>query len=149
MKSFLKLAFLIGLIATLTSGCAVNRASGSISPKTDLTAVKSVYLKQEPKDDNTYQLIADKLRSKGVAVTVGNEAYPKNVDAVVTYVDKWMWDITMYMIELTVIIRDPNNGFPMAKGNSYHTSLTRLSPKEMVDEVIDNIYNNKDKEAKK
>jgi hypothetical protein len=51
-----------------------------------------------------------------------------------------MWDITMYMLELTITIRDPKTDFPIATGNSFHTSLTRLSPKDMVNEVIENIY---------
>ena len=57
----------------------------------------------------------------------------------VTYVDKWMWDITMYLIELTITFRDPETRAAVGSGNSYHTSLTRLSPEEMVAEVIDNI----------
>jgi len=85
-------------------------------------------------------LIADKLRSKGITVTTGTEPPVSNVEAVVTYIDKWMWDITMYMLELTITIRDPKTDFPIASGNSFHTSLTRLSPKDMVNEVIDNIY---------
>jgi hypothetical protein len=51
-----------------------------------------------------------------------------------------MWDITMYMLELTIVIRNPQNNFPIATGNSYHTSLTRKSPSEMVDEVLGNIF---------
>lgn len=85
-------------------------------------------------------MITDKLRSKGIAVTTEPEVPPGNTDATVTYIDKWMWDITMYLLELTITIRDPKTDFPLATGNSYHTSLTRLSPKEMVDEVVDNIY---------
>jgi hypothetical protein len=65
------------------------------------------------------------------------------VDAVVVYIDKWMWDLTMYMLELTVNINDPKTGAQLATGNSLHTSLTRKSPPEMVDEVIENIYKNK------
>jgi hypothetical protein len=141
MKKFLKLAVLLGFITTIMSGCAVNRATGSVDPSTNLTAMKAMYVKKLPADDGgTNELIADKLRSKGVTVTTGTEPAPGNVDAVVTYIDKWMWDITMYMLELTITIRDPKNDFPMATGNSYHTSLTRLSPKEMVNEVVDNIY---------
>lgn len=141
MKHFLKLTVLIGFIAAFTSGCAVNRATGSVDPSTNLSALKTMYVKKLPADDGgTNVLIADKLRSKGVTVTTGTEPAPSNVDAVVTYIDKWMWDITMYMLELTITIRDPKSDFPMATGNSYHTSLTRLSPKEMVNEVVDNIY---------
>lgn len=140
MQKFLKLLAMLGLVASLTTGCAVNRASGSVDPSANLSALKTMYVKKTADDDNTYTLIADKLRSKGLTVTTGSEAAPGNVDAVVTYIDKWMWDITMYMLELTITIRDPKTDFPLATGNSFHTSLTRLSPKEMVNEVVDNIY---------
>jgi len=140
MKRFLKLAALLSFIAVITTGCAVNRATGSVDPSANLTSLKTMYVKKIPADDSTYALIADKLRSKGVTVTTGSDAAPSNVDAVVTYIDKWMWDITMYMLELTITIRDPKTDFPLATGNSFHTSLTRLSPKEMVEEVVDNIY---------
>ena len=44
------------------------------------------------------------------------------------------------MLELTITLRDPETKFPMATGNSYHTSLTRLSPEEMVEEVLGSIF---------
>ncbi len=50
----------------------------------------------------------------------------------------------MYLLELTITIRDPQTDYPMATGNSLHSSLTRKSPKEMVEEVMGNIF----KEAK-
>jgi hypothetical protein len=140
VQKFLKLLAMLGLVASLTTGCAVNRATGSVDPSANLSALKTMYIKKTAGDDNTHTLIADKLRSKGITVSSGSEAAPGNVDAVVTYIDKWMWDITMYMLELTITIRDPKTDFPLATGNSFHTSLTRLSPKEMVNEVVDNIY---------
>ncbi|MBU1364418.1 MAG: hypothetical protein KKE51_11400 [Gammaproteobacteria bacterium] len=140
MKRLLKLAALLGLVTVLTTGCAVNRATANVDPSANLSSLKTMYVKRIADDDNTYNLIADKLRSKGVTVSTGTEAAPSGVDAVVTYIDKWMWDMTMYMLELTVNIRDPKTDFPLATGNSFHTSLTRLSPTEMVNEVVDNIY---------
>lgn len=130
------------------SGCAVNRATGYVDPSADLSSLKTMYVKKLPADNRGIEfLIAEKLRTKGITATAGDGAVvPGGVDAVVTYVDRWMWDITMYMLELTVTIRDPKTDFPLATGNSFHTSLTRLSPQEMVSEVIDNIYG---KEAKK
>jgi hypothetical protein len=44
------------------------------------------------------------------------------------------------MLELTIVVRDPVSDFPLASGNSLHTSLTRKSPKEMVEEVTTNIF---------
>lgn len=124
------------------TGCAVNRASATLSPGVDLAAVKSAYVVKQPKDNHAINdLIAENLRKRGYTVTEGPElSTPYPADVAVTYVDKWMWDITMYLLELTVNVRDPKTGFPMAVGNSYHTSLTRKSPPEMVDEVMDNVF---------
>lgn len=127
----------------LTTGCAVNRATATLSPGADLSKAKSVYVVKQPKDkEGVDDLIAKDLQKRGYAVTRGpelNTGY--EADMAVTYVDKWMWDITMYMLELTVTMRDGKTGFPMAVGNSYHTSLTRKSPPEMVDEVMNNVFN--------
>jgi hypothetical protein len=140
MCRFFRTFAIVAVAAIVLSGCAVNRATGSVDPSADLSALKTMYVKKIPADEGTHVLIADKLRTKGVVVSTGIEPAPGNVDAVVTYIDKWFWDITMYMLELTIVIRDPKTDFPLATGNSYHTSLTRLSPLEMVNEVIDNIY---------
>lgn len=139
---FLKLAAILAIATSLTTGCA-NRATGSVNPSTDLSALKTMYVRHYPSDNSGVNLeIADKLRSKGVTVTTGPAAPPSNnFDAIVTYVDKWRWDITMYLLELTITIRDPKTESPMATGNSFHTSLTRKSQTEMVDEVVNNIYN--------
>jgi hypothetical protein len=124
------------------SGCAINRATASMTPGSDLTGVKNFYVVTQPADThNVGQLIGDRLIKLGYTATVGPEqALPYSADAVVTYVDKWMWDITLYMIELNITLRNPTNNFPLATGNSMHTSLTRKSPEEMVEEVLTNIF---------
>lgn len=128
------------MVAAAMTGCAVNRASASVDPSANLSGFKAIHVvKLESDDRNVYRDIADKLRVKGFVVTTG-EAKPANVDATVTYFDKWQWDITMYLLQLTVVVRDPKTDFPLATGESLHTSLTRKSQKEMVDEVIDNIF---------
>lgn len=129
---------------SLTTGCAVNRATASLMPDADLSKVKSVYVVKEPQDERGIdELIKKNLAKRGYKVEGGPELKPPyKADAVVTYIDKWMWDITMYMIELTISVRDQGN-FPMANGNSLHTSLTRKSPEEMVEEVLTNIHNAK------
>jgi len=125
-------------VVLFSSGC-VNRATVNFEPTADLTSIKSIYVASAPDDWGTKLLIENKLKTMGYMVDAGADR-PSNVDAVVTYVDKWMWDITMYMLELTITVRDPKNDFPLASGNSLHTSLTRLSPEKMVDEVINNIF---------
>jgi hypothetical protein len=139
MKSLIKLAAAACLLAALT-GCAVNRATATADPSARLDAIKTMHVRKLDKDSRGIdQLIADNLRKRGYQVTAGAAQPAGTVDAVVTYADKWMWDITMYMLELTVQIRDPKTDYPLATGNSYHTSLTRKAPPEMVDEVLNNI----------
>jgi len=131
---------LLFVVILFNSGC-VNRATATLNPTADLDGIKSIHVTKHAKDGRGINiLIANKLKEIGYQVTSGVDT-PVDVDAVVTYKDKWRWDITMYMLELSVSIRDPQTNFPLASGNSYHTSLTRKSPEEMVDEVINNIFN--------
>lgn len=143
---FLNLSLLL-VVVLFSSGCAVNRATATLEPTADLAGIKSIYVTLAPDDWGTKLLIVNKLKTMGYMVNDGVDR-PSNVDAVVTYEEKWMWDITMYMLELTITIRDPKNDFPLASGNSYHTSLTRLSPEKMVDEVINNIFKQQAKNDK-
>ena len=134
----------VGILAALwlLTGCAVNRATASLTPGADLSNVKSFYVVTQPSDKNAVdKLIQDRLIKMGYSAKVGPEKTGSyGTDAIVTYLDKWMWDITMYMIDLTITLRNPENNFPLATGKSMHTSLTRKSPEEMVDEVLTNIF---------
>jgi hypothetical protein len=124
-------------------GCAVNRESASLTPGAELTQVKKFYVaKFAPDERGINAIIMDDLIERGYQATTGpNGGAPDDVDAVVTYRDKWMWDITMYMLELDITLRNPKTKYPIAVGNSYHTSLTRKSPEEMVKEILTNIFN--------
>jgi len=109
-----------------------------------LSAIKTVYVVHQPKDTHDlHLLIRDRLVKEGYTATAGPELARSSYQAssVVTYVDRWVWDLTLYLLELTVTMRDASDDFPLAVGNSYHTSLTRKTPEEMVDEVITNIFN--------
>jgi hypothetical protein len=145
LKKVVLISLMLSALSVL-SGCAVNHATATVTPGTDIKAMKSFYVVKNPDPkDITGQLITDYLSGKGYTATMGPEQKPPyDADAVITYVDKWFWDITMYMLELTINVRNPTDNFPVATGNSFHTSLTRLSPPEMVNEVMGNIY----KEAK-
>lgn len=134
-------AIAILLLAAMASGCS-NRATATWAPGADPSKLKTFYVVHQPRDkENLHQMMSDQLSLKGLKSTFGPElpAGSYKTDAVITYVDKWMWDITLYLLELTVTVRDPA-GNALAVGNSYHTSLTRLSPTEMVTEVLGNIF---------
>ncbi len=137
-------AALATIVLSLGSGCAVNRATARLVGDADLAKVKKVYVvKFQPDRRYLNKIMADRLVAMGYEATTGEESeVPQGVDAVLTYRDKWMWDITNYMIELTVTVNDPGNKYALAVGNSYHTSLTRKSPEGMIEEVLTNIFKN-------
>lgn len=148
MRSSIAIAVLACGALSLNSGCA-NRAGANVTPGTNIASAKTFYVAQTPADSRGIEkIIRDNLIKRGYTASSGpSTSKPAAVDVLVTYVDRWMWDITMYMLELTITFRNPANDFPMATGNSMHTSLTRLSPEEMVDEVLGNMFN-KIKETK-
>jgi len=133
-------AALFAVFAVLTSGCAVNRASATVEAGANLAAIKTIHVVHTVDDGRKINdLIAERLTQMGYVAST-SESKRVDVDANMTYVDRWMWDITMYMIELTVVLREPKSDFPLARGNSMHTSLTRLPPKDMVQEVTANMF---------
>ena len=136
----LAFATCLAIASLFMSGCAVNRASANVDPGANLAAIKRVHVVHVAEDDRRIdELIAQRMTQLGFVATTGPDKR-KDVDANMTYIDRWMWDLTMYMLDLTIVVRDPATDFPLATGNSHHTSLTRLSPKEMVDEVTGNIF---------
>lgn len=139
VKMFIKSIAIITLLV-MFSGCA-NRAVVDRHPSFSLESIKALHIKNsDGGGDELIPVIISKLRELGYTnITSGDEVSP-NADAVLTYRDKWMWDITMYMIELTITVRDKDSWTPLATGNSMHSSLTRKSEEEMVDEVLRNIF---------
>lgn len=146
MKNIVSAIFALVLLISLTSGCSVNRAAAVLVPGSDLGRLKSFYIVTFAPDKKELDtLVQDHLLARGLIATHGPESsIPNQVDALVTYFDKWMWDMGNYMLELTVVFRDPKDKFPIASSNAVHTSLSRRSPKEMVEEVMDNIFQAKE-----
>lgn len=132
--------FIVSVVALLQGCSSVQK--GSVLPGNDLSVIKKVYVVHLEKDGrNVNRLIADELVSRGITATTGEASQmPADVDAVITYQDKWMWDMTMYMIQLDIQFRKPVTEVPMATGSSMRTSLARKSPENMVKEVLDQIF---------
>ncbi len=131
---------LLSVLLILTMGACANRATVDRHETFNIDNIKSLHIRNsEGGGDELIPIMEKKLISMNYTVTSGDEISP-TADAIITYRDKWMWDLTMYMIELTVTVRDKNSDFPLATGNSMHTSLTRKSEEEMVDEVLTNLF---------
>ena len=74
------------------------------------------------------------------AIYGADETPPAPVDAIVTYQDKWRWDLSMYMLQLDIQIRDPQTRMLLANGQTMRTSLIRKTPEGMVEEVLTEVF---------
>lgn len=143
MKTIKLLSTVILTLGVISlTGCSSSKKNATIMPGANLGAAKSYYVVHYSSDNGKVnELIRDNLIARGYQASTGDaHATPTDVDAILTYQDKWMWDFTMYMLQLDMQIRNPKTDIPMATGMAMHTSLARRSPKEMVKEVLDEIY---------
>lgn len=137
LKLLLPLLFVCLSVSACSSTLHAKKAPG-----TDLTQLKSLYVQKLPADGRgVEQLIARQLTQMGFQATHGDgEIPPIPVDGIVTYQDKWMWDITMYMLQLSVQVRDPKSRMVLINGESMRTSLVRKDPEGMVEEVLTEMF---------
>jgi hypothetical protein len=144
MKSPHRLVTLLLLAAALLfGGCA--SMSSNTAPGADLSKIKKIYVVHLAPDGRAInRVIADQLNLMGYHATTGEaNAVPADIDATLTYQDKWMWDITMYMIELNVQLREPKTEIALATAKSYRPSLQRKTPAGMAEEVPSQLFKNK------
>jgi hypothetical protein len=129
MASLAWVAILLGACASVESARA---------PDANVHKLKSFYVVRVPEDERGIEkLIAARLEKMGLAASSGDADKPAEpVDAIVTYQDRWMWDITMYMIKLSVQLHDPQSGAVIARAEATRPSLQRKSPQGMVEEVL-------------
>jgi hypothetical protein len=134
-----------GVMLLALQGCAINRESASLAADADITKLKSIHvLRSEPDDRGVYISIAEQLRKLGYSVSTGPAAtMPPDADAVLSYQAQWQWDMTMYLLDLRVTLRNPRTDALLGSASSYHTSLTRKSTEEMVSEVLANLRGRK------
>lgn len=78
----------------------------------------------QPQDERRLdRIIADSLRARGLDASA-DATDP--TDYLVSYVDRWQWDMRMYLIDLRIDIRDAKTNVLLATGRSYQTSLAAM-----------------------
>ncbi len=120
-------------------GCSYKHLYGETMQGVDIQARHRIYVVHQPKDKlQINSMIANRLKRAGFEATAGMDASgaPAEVDAIVSYEDHWMWDMSNYLLVLRIDFRDPKTQELLASGQSYRTSLDRKPPAFMVDEII-------------
>lgn len=139
MKNMVRTLAMVWL-AALLAACASMEANKV--PGADLASMKTFYVQKLPADQRGVDmLISDRLNAMGYKSRFGAaDLNPGDIDGLVTYQDRWRWDITMYMLQLEVQVRDPKTQAVVASGKSFRPSLQRKTPEGMVEEVMTAIF---------
>ena len=134
MKIFPLLVFALSL--TACSNLNVHR-----EPAIDLVGLKKIYVEHRLADGRGVdQLVTQELQRLGYDVSCGPlTMMPNHVDAVISYIDQWNWDFSLYMIELEIEVTDPRTNKILATSHYFHP-VTGKSPRAMVQMVIDSLF---------
>lgn len=124
------------------SGCAIVDLRSSQMPDADLSSIKTLYVVRLEQDNrNIHYIIQHELDEMGFQANAGSTiGIPNDIDAIVTYEDRWYWDLGNYMLKLNIEIRNPKTNYPLAVGESLRTSLARKTPSEMAREILESIF---------
>jgi hypothetical protein len=122
-------------------GCASQQLQSTIPPGVDINKLSKFYTIHFKNDKRgLHETISNELNSMGFTSSYGEEEnIPNDVDAIVRYVDNWQWDITNYMIKITITMRKPDESL-LATATSFRTSLVRKDHHEMIRETLNEIF---------
>jgi hypothetical protein len=123
-------------------GClSQSSLDGFSNPEIDQKGGAVFYVEKHPEDTRNFdQMIAASLRREGLNVA----SDPKEPsEFTVTYVDKWYWDLRMYLSDLRIDVRNTKTGALVATARSYQTSLAAMGKtrEEIIDNVVEIVVN--------
>ena len=123
-------------------GCAMAKIDSRITPDSDLARYKTYYVVRHDKDERHIdEIIRDEMVLLGLDAKSGPPAtQPDDVDVIVTYEDRWTWDMTNYLLTLSIDFRDSKSNVLLATGQSYRPSLERKPPDFMAREILESIF---------
>lgn len=125
------------LLAAGLVGC-MTEFQADPAPAAQRTAGTRYFVERHEKDERKLdQTIAAELAKRGVAATSGTSAErPADCDVLVTYEDRWQWDMTLYLLSLRIDLRDPRTNALFTTGSSMQTSLARKPAEEVIAHIV-------------
>ncbi len=140
LKSLFSIAFL-----SLFASCASELTAKAV-PDANLSKDLTYFVLHHEEDNSAVNVdICEELNATGRKTTTGDAAdMPEEFDVLVTYSDSWMWDITMYMLSLDIVMRDASTEEQIATGHSMATSMIREDQqwhaRAVIKEIIKEVY---------
>ena len=135
----MRLKLFVALFSGLLFACA-GRTTGIPLTLPESTTKALFYVEHQPEDGRHLEsVIVEVLVERGfLALTAKFQRIPADADFLVTYVDRWQWDMRMYLLDLRIEVRDPVSRQLIAYGQSYQSSLKAMgwSHKDVIELAI-------------
>ena len=134
------------LIVALASLISMACASVSVDPLTAAARGPSAafFVANHGSDSRGLErIIAEEIRVRGFQVTSGASAkHPASANFIVTYVDRWGWDMRTYLLEIKIEVRDTKTDLIVGSSRLYQDSLAAMgkSYEEIVREATKLIF---------
>ena len=138
-------AVVLVLLAFCFAGCSSVVESKHYSKAFRLASMKKAYVVHDP--GSTYgcaNAAEEALTKRGLTVTSGSiQDKPADADFYVEVIDRWQWDVAMFLASLDIRFVDNATGDLMAIGTFRQSTFFHTFPdqREKTFEVIDSIYN--------
>lgn len=129
--------------AMLATAC-VGNVSGQMTLPADVAARGSYCVERHAEDTRDLaSIIAAKLRERGLQAKSGaaGEALT-GCDYVVSYTDRWFWDMRMYLADLRIELRDARDKTILGYGQSSQSSLKAMgqTQEDVVATALDQLF---------
>jgi hypothetical protein len=131
-------------LALAALGCMTDFQADPIPPERRVAETR-YYVERHEQDERRLDVtIAAELAKRGVVSSSGTRAErPPDFDVLVTYEDRWQWDMSMYLLSMRIDLRDPKTNALLATGNSMQTSLARKPAPEVIARIVGGFFGEK------
>jgi uncharacterized protein YceK len=143
MDRIFRLVLLV-LLAVCFSGCSSVVESKYYSKHVRLESMKRAYVVHDP--GSTYgcaNAAAEALTERGLTVTSGYiQDKPADADFYIEVIDRWQWDVGMFLASLEIRFVDNASGDLIAMGTFWQSTFFHTFPdaKQKTFEVIASVY---------
>jgi hypothetical protein len=131
------------LVVGLLAGC-VGTTTGQLNLAPDAARQATYFVELHDKDArNLAATIAERMQVRGLRAVSGTSAQRSpEAQYVVTYTDRWMWDMRMYLFDLRIDLRDAGTQSIVGYGQSMQSSLKAMgkSHADIVDAALDQLF---------
>jgi len=142
-------SLLLALLAVCFSGCTSVVESKYYSDHIRLDSMKKAYVVHDPGSTYGCANAAQKaLTERGLTVTAGYiQNKPADADFYIEVIDRWQWDVGMFLASLDIRFLDNVTGELIAVGKYHQTTFFHTFPdaKQKTCDVNASVYNSQPK----